>query len=463
MTRRASILVIEDDPEMRSLLVDELQAARYEVIPAPDGRRALELFAERDVDVVVTDHMMPGIKGRELLTRFRTRKPDVPVILITAFGTIDAAVDAMKGGAYHYVPKPFAMDQLLVTVASALRERSLLREVARLRDELDDVRPEIVARAPAMKECLALVRKAADSDMPVLLLGESGTGKELLARMLHARGGRRDAPFLAVNCAAIPESLLESELFGHRRGAFTDAREDRRGLLQEADGGTLLLDEIGDMPLPLQAKILRVLQEGEVHPVGASAPVKVDVRIVAATHRNLTELVAERRFREDLFYRIDVIAVRIPPLRERPEDLLPLVAHMLEKHGARLRRPDVKIAPEALDRLRSHSWPGNVRELENAVQRALALSESDVISVEDLPEQLREPVDPESARGAGTPGVSLANVTRDHVLRVLQSVRGNKAAAARLLGVDRKTLYRKLEAYGIPTEPDPSDPPASGV
>jgi transcriptional regulator with PAS, ATPase and Fis domain len=217
------------------------------------------------------------------------------------------------------------------------------------------------------------------------------------------------------------------------------------------------------MPLPLQAKILRLLQEGEVHPVGASAPVKVDVRIVAATHRNLPELVAERRFRQDLFYRINVIAIRIPPLRERPEDLLPLVAHLLEKHGTRLRRPAMKIAPGVLDRLRSHDWPGNVRELENAVQRALALSENDVIDLEDLPEQLRDPADPESARTGAAPGASLANVTRDHILRVLQSVRGNKAAAARLLGVDRKTLYRKLDAYGIPTEPDPHDPPPSGV
>jgi len=307
---------------------------------------------------------------------------------------------------------------------------------------------QILAESQPMRNVMGLVDRAAQRDTPVLLVGESGTGKELLARALHRRSLRSGGPFVAVNCSAIPETLLESELFGHRKGAFTDARDDQRGLFQTAHRGTIFLDEIGDMALVLQGKLLRVLQEKEVHPLGASAPVPTDVRIVTATHRDLMALVEEGRFREDLMYRINVIEVRVPPLRERPDDLVPLVRHFLDKHGALLGRSGNSVAEDAMSVLCRHCWPGNVRELENVIERALVLGDDDVITVDDLPERLRRDSSPE-ARSAKS--LRLADVERDHIARTLHAVSGNKAAAARVLGLDRKTLYRKLTHHGIGT------------
>jgi DNA-binding NtrC family response regulator len=444
---KGRILVVEDDAEMRVLLQEELQNAGHDVVTAPDGAAALDLLGHTGVDAVVTDIMMPGMKGNELMARVRAFEPELPVVLMTAFGSIESAVEAVKAGAFHYVAKPFRIEQLLATVESALRERRLRNQIASLRTAAADARFTIIAESPAMRKVLDLIsRAAASATTPVLLLGDSGTGKELLARTLHAESSRRGNPFLAVNCSAIPETLLESQLFGHRRGAFTDAREDRRGLFQEAEGGTLLLDEIGDMPLLLQSKILRVLQEREVHPLGAAFPNTVDVRIVAATHQDLDSLVHAGRFRQDLYYRLNVVSVRVPPLRERPEDLLPLTVHFLEKHGRRLGRSACTFSTEALEVLRGYAWPGNVRELENAVERALVLGRDDVIRIEDLPEALRGPT------GTGATGIraqSMAEVEREHILRVLHAAQNNRAAAARMLGFDRKTLYRKLRAYGI--------------
>src|SRR5678816_113202 len=391
---------------------------------------------------------MPGMKGDELLLRMRSREPDIPVVVITAFGSIQSAVEAIKAGAYHYVAKPFRIEQLLVTLDDALRERRLKREIASLRESIGGAAFTIVSQSPAMRRTMGLVLRAAPADTSVLLLGESGTGKELLARALHLQGPRRAGPFLAMNCSAIPETLLESQLFGHRRGTFTDAREDRRGLFQEAEGGTLLLDEIGDMPIGLQAKMLRVLQSREVHPLGAPAPLHVNVRVVAATHRNLETLVAEGRFRQDLYYRLNVISVRVPPLRERPEDILPLAAHFLEKHGKALGRTACTLSVDAVAALRKYAWPGNVRELENAIERALVLGCDDAIWPEDLPESLRTRAVSAIAPSQSRP---LSDVEREHILRTLDTVRGNKTAAARLLGLDRKTLYRKLDLYGIRT------------
>ncbi len=439
------VLVVEDDRDMRLLLEDELREARYDVLAAGDGSEALELLGRARVDVVVTDLMMPGLKGADLLAEVRVREPGTPVVIITAFGSIESAVEAMRAGAYHYVAKPFRMEQLLATVEGALRERQLTRGLERSRGS-GATRTAIVAESPGMRRALEVVRRAAGADTPVLLLGESGTGKEVLARLLHAEGPRGPRAFVAVNCSAIPETLLESQLFGFRKGAFTDAREDRRGLVQEAEGGTLFLDEIGDMPAALQGKLLRLLQEKEIHPLGAPAPVRVDVRIVAATHRDLEALIAADRFRSDLYYRLNVIAVRIPPLRERPEDLIPLTAHFLEKHGARLGRPGVTPTPEALDVLRAYGWPGNVRELENAIERALVLGGRDTIGVGDLPAALR--ARPGASTAASRPA-SLAEMEREHILRTLRAAGGNRAAAARLLALDRKTLYRKLKLYGI--------------
>ncbi|HEX9428103.1 MAG TPA: sigma-54 dependent transcriptional regulator [Candidatus Polarisedimenticolia bacterium] len=447
MTPRATLLIVEDDAEMRGYLQDELREAGYDVIPCAGASEALEELGSGSIDVVVTDLMMPGMKGDELLAEVHARLPEIPVVILTAFGSIDSAVEAIKAGAYNYVAKPFRIEQLLATVESALRERQLRGQIRHLRQTLGDGRNRIIAESPAMRRSLDLLLRAAPAGTPVLLLGESGTGKELFARTLHDESPRHGRPFLAINCSAIPETLLESQLFGHRRGTFTDAREDRRGLFQEADGGSLFLDEIGDMPLALQSKLLRVLQEREVHPLGAPGPVPIDVRPIAATHRDLEAFVAEGRFRQDLYYRLNVITVRIPPLRERIEDLVPLVAYFLEHHGRRLGRTACSLAPESIQALMRHAWPGNVRELENAIERALVLGRDDVLWLEDLPESLRpRPGAAASPQGGPRP---LADVEREHILRTLRSARGNKAAAARLLGFDRKTLYRKLKTYGL--------------
>jgi DNA-binding NtrC family response regulator len=455
------VLVVEDDDAMRALLAEEIAGAGHAVATSPGGARALEHLDSHPADVVVTDLEMPGMRGSEVLARIRARDPDLPVVIITAFGSIESAVEAVKAGAFHYVAKPFRMDQLVATIEHALRERRLRLENAALRRSAAGATP-LVAASPSMQAVIDIIGRAAAVDSPVLLLGESGTGKELLARALHDRGPRRPGPFLALNCSAIPETLLESQLFGHRRGAFTDAREDRRGLFQEADGGTMFLDEIGDMALPLQAKLLRVLEERAIRPLGAEASVRVDVRVVAATHRDLEAHIKAERFRQDLFFRLAVITVRVPPLRERPEDLVPLVTALLEKHRRRLGRAACTVSPAALERLRGHRWPGNVRELENALERALVLGRDDVIGPLDLPEipeaattatavPDRAPA-PDGTRGAGVgPGSDrpLGDIERDHILSTLRGVRGNKTAAARILGVDRKTLYRKLRGYGV--------------
>ena len=451
---RATVLIVEDDQEMRRLLVEEVRERGFEPRAAADGAEALRHFDEAEIDVVVTDLIMPGMKGDELLAHVRANDPDVPVVVTTAFGSIESAVETIKAGAYHYVAKPFRIEQLMLTLDNALRERRLRRELVTLRAALAERELRIVGDSRPMRKMLELVERAAAADTPVLLLGESGTGKELFARALHTGSARREQRFTAVNCSAIPDALLESHLFGHRRGAFTDAREDRRGLFQETAGGTILLDEIGDMAPALQAKLLRVLQEREVHPLGAPEPVPVDVRVVAATHRNLETMLAEGRFREDLYYRLNVIAVRIPPLRERPEDLVPLVAHFLEKHGRRLGRAGCTLSPEALELMQAHAWPGNVRELENMIERFLVLGRGNLIRPEDLPigtpGAVSAPTPKASTTDRPAPRVRpLAEVERDQIMAALRAADGNKSVAARMLGLDRKTLYRKLGQYAI--------------
>ena len=442
---RGTVLVVEDDRDMRVLLEDELGAEGWTVVTAANGDEALARFREGRVDAVVTDLQMPGMKGDRLLAEVRALERDVPVVIMTAFGTIESAVSAMKGGAYHYLAKPFRIEQLVATLARAMEERALRHALVARAAEAGAGEGRIVAESPAMRRTLEMVALAAGADAPVLLLGESGTGKELLARALHAASARRERPFVTLNCAAIPETLLESQLFGYRRGAFTDAREDRAGVLQEAEGGTVLLDEIGDMPLALQAKVLRLLQNREIHPLGAAAPVTVDVRLVAATHRDLEALCAEGRFRRDLYYRLNVLPVRVPPLRERLEDLVPLAGHFLAVHGRTTGREGVTLSLEAMELLRRHAWPGNVRELENAILRALVIGSGRAIGPEDLPEHIR----PARAGAEGERVRLLAEVEKEQVLRALRAVGGNKAAAARLLGLDRKTLYRKLQQYRV--------------
>ena len=363
-------------------------------------------------------------------------RTDVDVLLLD--------VGATDGPASLVCGRLIQLDDVARAVGNATAERTLDRELIRRRATIGD-QSGIIAESAGMRHVLTLIDRAAASDSPVLLIGESGTGKELLARALHMRSPRARGAFVAVNCSAIPEALLENELFGHRQGAFTDARKDQPGLFQAADHGTMFLDEIGDMSPALQGKLLRVLQEKEVQPLGAPAPVPIDVRVVTATHRDIDARVAAGRFRQDLLYRIKVVDIRIPPLRDRPDDLMPLLAHFLEKHGARLGLSGVTVSGDAMERLRRHPWPGNVRELENVVERALVLGVGQVIEVDDLPETLKVAVSRNPGMRVGRP---LAEVEREHILKTLRAVDGNKSAAARVLGLDRKTLYRKIGRAG---------------
>jgi two-component system response regulator HydG len=452
---KAHILVVEDDVEMLSLLHDELGEAGFDVHALPSAREALEHVRVHAVDAVVTDLVMPGMRGDELLRQLRAAAPGVPVVIMTAFGSIESAVEAMREGAYHYITKPFRIEQLIVTLENALAENRLRQDLLDLAGIARD-RAGIVAESLVMRRTMDLVTRAAPADTPVLILGESGTGKELLARALHAAGPRRDRSFIAVNCSAIPETLLESQLFGHRRGAFTDAREDRRGLFQEAEGGTILLDEIGDMALSLQTKLLRVLQEKEVHPLGAAAPVAVDVRVIAATNRDLEAMCAQGRFRQDLYYRLNVMQIRLPPLCERSEDIPLLVQHFIRRFRQITGKPIEGITDDALALLLHYPFPGNIRELENIVERAFILCQGSQVTVDHLPNALVEQsIDQHRRAGMAVSGLSriqLDPLERAECRTIQEALRqqdGNRSRAALALGIHRSTLIRKLKHYGI--------------
>jgi two-component system response regulator HydG len=392
--------------------------------------------------------------------------PSPHVITITAFGSIDTAIRAVKLGAFDYITKPFEIDQLVLSVDKALAERALRSELARLRAEVQRGyrMGDIVGKSAAMREVFDLIRRLSTSAATVLVTGESGTGKELVARSIHEGSPRKGRPFVPLNCAAIPDSLLESELFGHKRGAFTDARADRAGLFIEAHGGTLFLDEIAELSPSLQAKLLRVLQEGEIRPLGASRAERVDVRVIAATNKDLEPRLKSGAFREDLFYRLNVIHIHLPPLRERAEDLLALSEHFLAAASARAGKEVRALHESAKKALLAHPWPGNVRELENTIERAVALCESGVIRAEDLPASVRErrAAEADAQLTALARGLTLAEVEREYIQRVLTAEGGNKTRAAQRLGLDRKTLYRKLEEYaaaaGAPPVKDDDDP-----
>jgi DNA-binding NtrC family response regulator len=422
---------------------------------AAGGRAGVERVRGGGIDLVVTDVKMPDMDGLDMLAEIRAAEspisPSPHVIVVTAFGSIETAKRALKLGAHDYITKPFEIDDLIVAVEKALDERTLRREVARLRKEV--ARPyrfeNIIGKSPAMQDVFALIRRLSASAVNVLITGESGTGKELVARALHYNSPRAKKPFVPVNCAAIPDTLLESELFGYKRGAFTDARSDRTGMFLEADGGTIFLDEIGDLTPPLQAKLLRVLQEKEVRPLGAARSEKVDVRVLSATNRDLVQRMGEGAFREDLFYRLNVIEVVLPPLRDRAEDVLPLSDHFLVEACKRTgKRIGGAFSQSAMKIMLAYPWPGNVRELENVVERAVALAEGDSINPEDLPPQVRERRSTDVLAAALARGLTLAELEREYINRVLQAEGGNKTRAAQRLGLDRKTLYRKLEEYG---------------
>lgn len=447
MNRR--ILVVDDDVSLRRVLEYNLQEEGYDVITAADGEAGLSLFRKESPSLVVTDLKMPGIDGFQLLKLIKEESPDTFVIVITAFGAIDNAVEAMKLGAYDYITKPFNRDELKLTVRKALAMQGLVDENRLLKEELSGTAEfrNIIGASRAMEQVFAVVRKVADTEASVLITGESGTGKELVARALHAGSSRRAAPFVAVNCAAIPRDLLESELFGHVKGAFTGAVRDKAGKFQQAEGGTLFLDEVGDLPLELQPKLLRALQEKTVDLVGGGAPLRTDVRIVAATNADIEEAIAVGRFREDLFYRLSVIPLHLPPLRERSDDIPLLVRHFSRKHGGEA----VVFTPEALERLKGYSWPGNVRELENTVERLLIMRNGDSIEERDLPDKIRAARESREQGVINLPdeGYSLEQLEKEVVVEALARSNWNQTGAARFLRIPRHTLIYRMEKYGI--------------
>ncbi len=447
------VLIIDDDDALRESLEMVLAAEGYEVVAAPRAEAALAELDAAPVDVVLCDVRMPGTDGMELLPQLVRRLPGAAVIMMSAYGSADLAIEAMQRGAYDYLAKPFQPSEALLALRKA-RERERLRRANALleRDVQRAVgeRP-IVAASSVMIEVLELLERAAEYKATVLLTGESGTGKEVLARAIHSQSPRRNQAFVAVNCGAIPENLLESELFGHAKGAFTGAARARRGLFLEADGGTLFLDEIGELPLALQVKLLRVLQEEEVRPVGESKARKVDVRVLAATARDLDAEVEQGRFREDLFYRLNVVRVRVPALRERREDIPLLVDHFLERSRIALGKSVRSVAEDALERLAAHDWPGNVRELENVIERALILAGSERITVADLPENVARPQAASAAERAGDFSLKRARraMEADLIIRALEAKGGNRTHAAKLLGISHRALLYKIKEYAI--------------
>jgi DNA-binding NtrC family response regulator len=448
------VVVIDDDASLRRVLEYNLQEAGYAVAAAASGEEGLALFDEVSPAIVITDMKMPGMDGLQVLKAVKERSPDTPVIVITAFGTVDIAVEAMKAGAYDYITKPFNREELRLTVAKALRFSGLAQENLRLKGELED-RTEfrsIVGSSAAMEKVFQIVAKVADTEASVLITGESGTGKELVARSIHARSGRKDGPFMAINCAAIPRDLLESELFGHVKGAFTGAVRDKTGKFQLADGGTLFLDEVGELPLELQPKLLRALQERVIVPVGGAKEQRLDVRVVAATNLDIEKAIADGVFREDLYYRLSVIPIHLPPLRQRRDDIPLLLRHFCIKHGA----GSVSFDKQCQAVLAGYAWPGNVRELENLVERLLIMRSGTVISLDDLPDKIRAGGTPfGSPSGQGgivtlpDDGYSLEQLEREVVVQALERNQWNQTAAARFLRIPRHTLIYRMEKYEI--------------
>lgn len=448
--KRPAILLIDDDASLRRVMEYSLVENGYRVLAAASGEEGLAFLAKEKCDAVVTDITMPGMSGMEVLARVRAADPDLPVIIITAYGTIESAVEAMRLGAYDYITKPFNRDELRITLERALRIRRLERENVELRAAVIERHQfsGIIGNSEPMHALLDLAARVAGSDATVLITGESGTGKEVLAKGIHYTGVRSKGPFVAVNCAAIPENLIESELFGHVKGSFTGAVRDREGKFEQADGGTLFLDEIAELRTDLQAKILRSLQERVVDPVGGSRPVDIDVRVIAATNRDLERSVREGSFREDLFYRLSVVTLHMPPLRERRDDVPLLAEHFLKKFT---KGAAPSIEPEALATLNGYGWPGNVRELENTIERALVLKRGPNVTLADLPEKL--------TRGAGTAsdiilnlpdsGISLEELERTLISKALDKHKGNQTRAAEYLGITRPTLIYRMEKYGL--------------
>lgn len=458
-TTRGQVLVIDDDRNMCEVLSLGLKRLGFAAAACCDWEEGLRDLNSRELDAVVTDLNMPGRNGIAICGLLSELRPDIPVIVFTAFGSLDTAIQAIRAGAYDFITKPFELEALALSLDRAVRFRQLNAQVKRLETALAPTKGagELLGESKAMMDLKELVGRVAPTDSSVLLAGETGTGKEVIARVLHRAGRRAKHPFVAINCAAVPDALLESELFGHTRGAFTDARVDRKGLLSQAEGGTLFLDEIGDMPIELQPKLLRALQERTFRPVGDNQEIPFDVRIISATHQDLESYVKAGRFREDLYYRLNVITIDVPPLRLRGNDVLLLAQHFTREYASRAHKAVTGISAPAAAKLLAYSWPGNIRELQNTVERAVALTRHAQILVEDLPEKIqtyvstRLPVVGEDASEL----VPLAEMERRYILGVLKATGNQRTAAARILGLDRKTLYRKLEQYNAEPRPDP--------
>ncbi|HWB75502.1 MAG TPA: sigma-54 dependent transcriptional regulator [Nannocystaceae bacterium] len=447
------MLVIDDDPDMCAVLADGLRRRGYDVGWRSDAIAGLELALRDALDVIITDIHMRELSGLELCQKLCAARPSVPVLVITAFGSLETAVAAIRAGAYDFITKPLELDAVAIALARAVQHHALGEEIRRLRDVVSATanagRSAFLGDSAPMQQLRGLVERVAPSAATVLVVGESGTGKELVARAIHRASGRPADRFVALNCASMPDTLIESELFGHVRGAFTDARSDRDGLLVEADGGTLLLDEVGELAMPTQAKLLRVLQERMVRPVGSNRETRVDVRIVAATNRDLEARVEEGNFREDLLYRLNVVQLDVPPLRVRGNDVLLLAQHFLAEAAERASKTVKGLSRPVANALLAYRWPGNVRELQNCIERAVIMTAHDTLVLDDLPAKLQQVVLGTAATEDPTEFVTMDEVERRYILRVLDAVRGNRTMAAKILGFDRRTITRKLRAYGL--------------
>ena len=453
MPHQKSVLVVDDDDSLRRVVEYNLAEEGYRVVTATDGAAGLRAFQEGSVDLVLTDVRMPDMDGLELLTRLKTMQPELPVIVLTAHGTINSAVEAMKLGASDYLTKPFNRDQLKAAARKALEVAELTSENRQLRQIVAErfSFASMIAGSRAMRAVTDTASRVAQGDTTVLLEGESGTGKELLAKAIHFHSPRTRGPFITINCGAIPENLLESELFGHRRGSFTGAVNDKKGKFEVADRGTIFLDEIGELPQLLQVKILRVLQEREIDKVGETKPIKVDVRVIAATNRDLEKMIADGGFRDDLYYRLAVVSIRVPPLRERTDDIPFLVDHFLRKHAERLGRQRPAVDKTVYSVFNLYGWPGNIRELENVIERALVLDKEGTVGLDDLPERLRTHENHIANLRMELPdeGISLEDVERELLLAALEKHNWNQTKAAAFLNITRSTLLYRMQKFNL--------------
>ncbi|MFW6147883.1 MAG: sigma-54-dependent transcriptional regulator [Thermodesulfobacteriota bacterium] len=451
------VLIIEDEANMRHMLSMLLRKAGYEIAEANDGRKGVDALLGETFDFILCDIKMPRMDGMEFLRAAADKIKDTAVIMMSAYGTVDTAIEAMKLGAYDYISKPFKTDEVLLTLKKAEERERLKTENLSLRNQIQRIEysynfNNIVAKSKEMQSVFELIEKVADFKTTVLITGGSGTGKELVARAIHFNGARHSGPLVSVNCGGIPDTLLESELFGYKKGAFTDAKKDKKGRFEESDGGTIFLDEIGELPPSLQVKLLRVLQEEEITPLGSTGVRKIDVRVIAATSKNLTEEIAKGLFREDLYYRINVVNIYLPPLRERSEDIPPLAKHFVGIFNEKLGKNIREISADVMERFMSYSWPGNVRELENVIERAILLSPGDTLELSDLPPALKATIS--SHASFATEGVSSIKeasriVEKDLIERALQKTNGNRTQAAKILEISRPMLISKIKTYGL--------------